>query len=572
MLDGRQDVSEIIESKQNLSWGDAWKIAGKIAFEIQFRSAMSMSQGGMDQLVEKQIEKARANTKRNKGFVSFFIAMLAGVFGLIIWSTLNGLLGTLVENRWITIAFTVSVFNLIGLGFLVFWGLMISTSFISTNAASIGHYLPLSHSDTGKLALLAYIRLFDAQMFTIIIGFPLAYGLATMSIIGALACFVSFLITVGLAITLMLILALYFYTRIQTTGGSRLGSIIRIIFIFLWVVAFMGLSLSFQILPFIIPLVETFAVLLLPVWFIITFSYPFSLGTFVVLISGVHGTPAFWPDMIAVIIYGFLAFVGVRWSRRFLMRIGTGSIIQSGPSVVRPVKVKVSSISIALLRKDLRIALRTPGQAIMFFLPILVMVPIFLQFFWDAGYVFVSDVLIYVVIPTMMLGFTSIFFLSLEARGMVYTLTLPIKTERILRSKAQLLTCISVVIPIFVIAVSFFKPFTNPISFAIAFSQIPVVYVSAMISLVLFTRIIGGGRLIGFEIGQHITQMIFVSFISAIIAFLPIGFFGIFWIIGSIITGIVEIAHLIGFAGLWLGILLNYLIGKILARYSLIDG
>ncbi|MFW9986018.1 MAG: hypothetical protein ACFFDJ_05615, partial [Candidatus Odinarchaeota archaeon] len=79
-------------------------------------------------------------------------------------------------------------------------------------------------------------------------------------------------------------------------------------------------------------------------------------------------------------------------------------------------------------------------------------------------------------------------------------------------------------------------------------------------------------RLIGFEIGQHITQMILVSFISAIIAFLPIGFFGIFWIIGSIITGIVETAHLIGFAGLWLGILLNYLIGKILARYSLIDG
>ncbi|NIM02773.1 hypothetical protein GTN66_01270, partial [bacterium] len=84
-----------------------------------------------------------------------------------------------------------------------------------------------------------------------------------------------------------------------------------------------------------------------------------------------------------------------------------------------------------------------------------------LQFIWDSGVVFVSDVLIFIAIPTVMMGFFSIFFLSVEARGMAYTITLPLKTERILRSKAQLITFIAVAIPLFVAVISFFRPFTN---------------------------------------------------------------------------------------------------------------
>ncbi|MHA2406243.1 MAG: hypothetical protein ACXACH_05785, partial [Candidatus Hermodarchaeia archaeon] len=240
-------MSEIKEVEPNMSWREAWRIAGKIAFEVQFRSAMAMSAGAMTQTIEQQIQRARRNTRFNKFTISIFIGILAIVFGILLWGTLSGAYGTPEEFRWITVAFTVSMFCLVGFAFLVFWGLMISTSFISTNAASIGHYLPVSRVDTGKLALLAYIRLIDSQMISIIIGFPLAYGvviylvygLAIPSIFGALACLAAFLISVGLAITVMLILALYFYTRIQLTGGSRIGSIVRLLFYVLWAVAIM---------------------------------------------------------------------------------------------------------------------------------------------------------------------------------------------------------------------------------------------------------------------------------------------------------------------------------------------
>ncbi|MHA2314005.1 MAG: hypothetical protein ACXACF_01760 [Candidatus Hermodarchaeia archaeon] len=559
------------ELKHKIGWGEAWRIAGKIAFEVQFRSAMSMSQGAVTQTVEKQIKKARSNARTNKIMVTLFIGMIAAVFGFTVWGTVTGAFGTFAEHRWVTVAFTVSVFCLVGFAFLVFWGIMVSTSFISTNAAAIGQYLPVSQVDTGKLALLSYIRLFDAQMFTVLLAFPIAYGIATQSILGTLACFGAFLISVGLAITVMLILALYFYTRIQSAGGSRLGSIVRLLFIFLWVIAILGFSLAFQLIGMIIPLLESLAISLAPIWFILFFGYPFSMGTFVVLATGIPGTPLFWLDFLVVLFYGFLAFWGVRWARRFLVRIGTGGIIQTGPGIIRPVTIKVKGLSMALFRKDLRIATRTPGQAIMFFLPIIMMVPIFLQFIWEVGVISLTDVVISIAIPTIMLGFFSIFFLGIEARGMSYTLTLPLKTKHILRSKAQLLAIMSISIPIFVIVISLFKPLNNPVSYLLAISQIGVVYVSAYLSLIIFTRIIGGGRLTGFQIGQHVSQMIFVGLITFVLAVIPIGLFGITYLFTRILTESIPIASVVGMTGLWSGILITYLIAKLFEMKLLKD-
>ncbi|GEM_PF-4386080 len=559
------------ELKHNISWGEAWRIAGKIAFEVQFRSAMSMSQGAVTQTIEKQIEKARSNARFNKLMVTLFIGMLAAVFGFTIWGAVTGAFGIQIEYQWVTVALTVSVFCLVGFAFLVFWGIMVSTSFISTNAPAIGQYLPVSQSDTGKLALLSYIRLFDAQMFTVLLAFPIAYGVATQSILGTLACFGAFLITVGIAITAMLILALYFYTRIQSAGGSRLSSIIRLLFIFLWVIAILGFSLSFQLISMLIPLLEGLAISLAPIWSVLYFCYPFSLGTFVVLASGIPSTPLFWLDFLVVPLYGFLAFWGVRWARRFLVQVGTEGIIQTGPSIIQPATVKVKRLSMALFRKDLRIATRTPGQAIMFFLPLVMMIPIFLQFIGDVGVISLTDVVISIAIPTIMMGFFSIFFLGVEARGMSYTLTLPLKTKNILKSKAQLIAIMSISIPIFLIIVSLFKPLNNPVSYFLAMSQIVVVYVTAYLSLIIFTRIIGGGRLIGFQIGQHVSQMILVGIVTFFLAVIPIGLFGITYLVTRILTESIPIASIVGLAGLWSGILITYLIAKLFETKLLKD-
>ena len=136
-------MSSLKEVSEGLSWGSAWRIAGKIAFEVQFNSAMDMSQGAMGQSVEKQIDKARNNARINKFMISFFTALIALVFGFIVFGANNNFFGVAPENTWLIIAVATSLFILMTFGFLLFWGIMVSTSFISSGSASIGLYLPL---------------------------------------------------------------------------------------------------------------------------------------------------------------------------------------------------------------------------------------------------------------------------------------------------------------------------------------------------------------------------------------------------------------------------------------------
>ena len=119
--------------------------------------------------------------------------------------------------------------------------------------------------------------------------------------------------------------------------------------------------------------------------------------------------------------------------------------------------------------------------------------------------------------------------------------------------------------------VALFRPFTTPISFLIAFSQVPTVYVSAFIALVLFTRVMGGGRLVGFEVGQQVVQMVGVGIISTIFIFIPLALYGLTWIVLVLNGFTIEIAHLVSLGAMWMGIILNYFIGKMMARYLLID-
>jgi predicted permease len=564
-------LSDSASPPKGLGWRTIWRLAGKISFEIQFHSALEMSQGAFGQSIEKQIKKARSNSRMNKGMVSIFTLILAATFGFLVYATLSGFLQISPDLQWTTTALTVSIFTLMNFGFIVFWGVMQVTAFISSGAAAIGMHLPVSRSDAGRLALFGFIRLFDAQIITIVVAFPIAYFLATFSLLGFLLCLGTTLVAMALAITAMLILAIYFHSRIQSSGGSRFSTVLRLVFTLFFVMAIMGFSIAFQMLSFILPVIEAFAIALTPYWTWLAFTFPFSFGLLVSQVTGIAGTPFLWYSVASVLVFVFLGILGVRWSGRFLTQVGTGAVVETGPTTIQPVTVQVSRVGVAVMRKDLRIAFRTPGQAIMFFLPLLMMIPFLFQFFEGTGAIFVTDILILITTPATMLSFFAIFFLSIEARGMAFTLTLPLKTETILRSKAQLITCMAVPIPIIVYIVSLFRPLTSWASLALGVSMIPLVYVAAFLSLVLFTRLIGGGRLIGFEISQHIGPMLGVGVLAAMLALFPLGLYAATWLFLNGLGFTVDLSHLGALVGLWLGVVFNYILGKVLARWLLKD-
>jgi hypothetical protein len=323
-------------------------------------------------------------------------------------------------------------------------------------------------------------------------------------------------------------------------------------------------------MPLVFSAIESLARILQPSWNLLAFLFPFALGTLVVQGSGIPGSPMVWSAPVATFLYALLGWLGVRWSANFLTGVGLGSVVRTGPSVIRPVTVKLSRVDVALIRKDVRVALRTPAQAVMFFMPVLTMLPILITFFQETGALRVADVLFLSSTPAMMLSLFAIFFLGFETRGMAYTLTLPLRAETILRAKTRLITCMSVSIPLLTVAVSLFRPLTTPVSLAIAISQCAVVYVSAMIALVLFTRVMGGGRLIGFDVTQNIAQSFVIGAISAAFTLIPISLYASGWLITIILFALpLAFAHVAGLAAMWGGIALNHLLGRFMARTML---
>ena len=64
--------------------------------------------------------------------------------------------------------------------------------------------------------------------------------------------------------------------------------------------------------------------------------------------------------------------------------------------------------------------------------------------------------------------------------------------------------------------------------------------------------------------------MIIVGLFSAFIAFIPIALFGILWWLVFLFGYPVQWAHYAGLTGLWAGVAVNYLLGKIFARLFII--
>jgi len=563
-----QGLGQVSGKPNRLGWREAWRIAGKISFEVQFRAALELGHGAFDTTMEKRAKKARTNTEVNKIFTSIVFGLFAAFYAFMV-KVVYFLPLPAGSSPATTITVLTAVFQGACFAFLMLWGLMQSTTYISSGAASIGLYLPLSYEDVDRLALLGYLRLFDAQLITVLASFPIAFFLATFSVVGALACLASTAITISLSLSLMLLLAHLFYARIQSLGGSKFRSALRVFFIVAWASSFAAISFSYQLLEAIIPLIQylstaaTYMALLLPL------IYPFTLGYLVAYASGTPGLSSLSlaPCLAASFLYGVLGLVGARRGTRILLSAGHEAIIPAAPTIVRPVTVSPSSLRLALIRKDLRITLRNPSQAVLLVTPIMSGLLILFNTFIIYDYPNQLSLFLYATISPTIMVFFSIFLLGVEAKGALFTATLPLRTHTALQSKALLASLASLVLPAALALALLFRPIPGSIPLLfLSLSQCATIYTASLITLTLFTRLVGGGKITGFEVGQHLAQMLAISIISLIFSLLPSALYSLAWQSSLMAGDPLALVDINALLALWIGIAANYLASRLLAR------
>jgi hypothetical protein len=504
-----------------------WKLSGTVYKEISFqsifylRAGSTLAQKGKTD-IKRLVRNARVSTLMSKLLTTFFIA----VFGVVVFLPMTGFMPspTPLPPKDVTIVGSVSAFLAVVLFLILFMGLQVSTAFVSSKIADVLGALPFSKQEVSNIIFLCFLRMFDIPLITAAVVFLAAYFLVGGSILGGLLSFVAIVISEIFALALTIGLARFFYSRVAGGGGrSRWQTLVRFVFMMVWILPTFG---AYLVMNFAGSIVQSFASLtqsLSSILHVLVLIYPFSYGFLVsyTTLFKVTDYVMLGLSTAASVAYVFVAVYCLRWVTRTVRTIGGGGVVARFRGIVKDTVVRPQIPWLGIIRKDLRIASRSPAFASLFLLPAMQTVILALSFssFSDMGLSVTLGTLTGISLITLLLPPT---LLSMEGLASVYTRSLPMKKRTLISAKTLLsiITYLISLVVLFFVAVYLKRDF----SFILMYGAIHALAVSAgiMLELTLLTRKFWRE---GFAVGNvysRLTSYILILIPGFMIVMLPI--------------------------------------------------
>jgi predicted permease len=504
---------------------DAWRIAKIAATETSLKGNIQMSGGyasiSAQQDPAKFVSKARRSLTINKIVLSFFYGAAAVFFPLAFMVFQSGF--------GLTFA-GMSMFFLFGLLMLISFNLMFMTPFVSGETLIQLTSLPFSRDDLSLISVLTFFRMLDIPVAVYVLGFTAVYGLITSSIVGTFIVFIFTLANAIIGIFLAFFLARIFYTRILSTGGSRFRNVLRFIMVILYAMSFGMFYLFSYFIQSVIALASLFTFIQEPAYAWTTLIYPFS---FTYLIATVTTSTALLPSLmttqsilaiVASAVYIVIAYFAFKRGRNALRQLALGEIVMvpklSGKS--SEIRIRVGGVFSSMLKKDLKLASRSPAYAIFLIMPV-VGVLLFTLLISRYDLVKLRDVAIALLYSSFFTSFFSLTLMWSESRGVSVLAQLPISTRRVVQAKSLASGLVSLAIPATLFGVSFFKTLSTPYSILIAVAEIGGIYSGALIATTLLCALFGEGRLPSAGLERHMLRYALVMIAAGVFISLPIG-------------------------------------------------
>lgn len=494
--------------------------------EVSFQSIFSLRAGSsLPQRSRKDIKQlvanARINTLIGKLVTTVFIAVFSGVVFLPL--LISGV-GSAVP-RDIAFQGGVSAFLAVVLFLIVFLGLQMSTSFVSSKVVDVLSPLPLSKKEISRIMFLCFIRIFDIPLVAAAAIFLSVYFIIGGSVLGAVVAVVAIGVTEIFALALTTVSARFFYMRVTRAGGkSRLQTFLRFGFMFVWLlptfVAYFIVNFAGQIVQWFAYLSQSFS----SISQILALIYPFSYGFLVsysTFFQGVKNT-ALGLSAIASIAYLVAAYYCLRWVTRTVRTIGVGGFTAGPREIVRDTLIIPQIAWVEIIRKDLRVASRSPSYASLFLLPVVQTAVLAITFssFSQIGLSTAVGILVGISLITLLLPPT---LLAMEGLGSAYTRHLPMKKTTMVTAKTVLSTItymISLVV-LSIVAICLGKNFL----FILTLGMVDAFAIAAAIMLelsILLRKFWKEGFAVG-NIYSRITTYIAILIPGYIVALIPIG-------------------------------------------------
>ena len=354
-----------------MKFSEFWQISNRIYKELSFQSIFSLRAGGTlpqkgMSSVRTVINNAQVSTLISKLLTALFIV----VFGFMVFLPLTSI-NLLDPSRTLAIVGSLSAFLAVVLLLISFMGLQVSTAFVSSKMTEILRPLPLSKRDISRIMLLCFTRIFDIPLAAAIAVLFLGYYFINGTIVGCLISFLGILATEIFALAFTMIMARFFYSRIAGGGGkSKWKTFLRFVFMIVWVLPSLGMYL---IVNFATQIVQSFVTIAgstssLPD--ALAAIYPFSYGFLASFTTSSHEIESIVAGISAVscLAYSALAIYCLKWLTQSLKHFESG-VVKASLEKLKDTVIKPQAPWLGIIRKDLRIASRSPSHASLLLLP-----------------------------------------------------------------------------------------------------------------------------------------------------------------------------------------------------------
>jgi len=470
---------------------ELWRLSSTVFKEISFQSIFSLRAGsGLPQRgktdVKQLIRTAQFNTLISKILTTIFVA----AFGFILFVFPMGQTQPTSLSEELTVAVSVSTFLASVMFLIVFMGLQVATSFVSSEIADLLSPLPLSKQEVSNIIFVCFVRIFDIPLVTAIVVLLSVYFLVGGTLLGGIISFGAIIVTEVFAIALTIGLARFFYAKVAGGGGrSKWKAVQRFIFMLIWILPTFG---TYLVLNSATQIVQSFASLansLSSTTIFVVLVFPFSFGFLVSSATFLQETSFLVLGFSVASSFAYLALAGycLRWVMRTIRKIGGGGIGSTAREVVKDTVVQPQVAWLGIVRKDLRVASRSPSHASLFFLPALQTALLAISFS-TISYVGPSvalGVLTGVSMVTLLLPPT---MFSIEGLASTYVRSLPLRKTTLIFAKTVLATVayLSALAVLLVVAVYLGRDF----SFTLAAGLIHTFSVAAacMLELVILAN------------------------------------------------------------------------------------
>ena len=482
-----------------MSWRAAWRLSEAPYTEITFQAIYALRQGNLpppSEIGVDLVDRARRRVWQSKLLVSLVLALVASGAYVVLQPAAETLLGSgLPEPLYDGGALTGVL--LLELTLLWWTGLQVLPTFLGASILPTLESLPIPERTLDRTAFLVLLRLFDAPALTCLILTPLAVGEAFHSPWAGIAILPGIAAVVLLALGLSLATGRFFVTRVQGSRGGRGRAGVRWAYMVLWAIP------AFAMYGFVTFALQFFAGLKTvlvsgpPALLQVTlFSFPFPFALLPSVAAGgvgfANGVVPADPLSVGLGIALYAVPLGLlaAWLPGAPRRLARSVASASAPFKDADARLDTVSPWYAVLRKDLRVASRTPGYAFLLLLPLMDAVAIGAwTYVVNAASASAFNLGVAAVTTAALLAtFFGPAFFAIEVMGYSYARSLPLPARSLLFGKVSLISLLYLIAAALVLGITLFRVFDPAVFAAFVVAEFPAVVAAAVFELGILLR------------------------------------------------------------------------------------